>query len=142
MHCGHGIKLWRGHNVMGKGSLKNSRVWFLNILYLMKSQKDIFRDILMSAETHCVLKIKLKNMRNPVITAVEKVGKKSIVLMPTCLYGYKLQKRNVTLPEIESVIRYRTNFDNPIFKKLRFIKNNIADIRNNFDSFHQELQGC
>lgn len=109
---------------------------------MMKSQKDIFQDILVSVETHCVLKIKLKDMPNPVITAVEKVGKKSILLKPTCLHGYALKKRKVTLPEIENVTRYRTNFDNPIFEKLRFIKNNITDIRNNFDSFRQELQGC
>lgn len=111
-------------------------------LWWMKTQKHILRDLLMSAETHCVLKIKLKDTVNPVITAVERVSRKSILLKPTCLYGYKLRKRRLTLHDIETVTRYRTNFDNPIFEKLRFIKNNIADIRNNFDAFTRELQGC
>jgi hypothetical protein len=97
----------------------------------MKTKKEIFRDILISAETNCVLKIKLKNVTNPVITAVEKVGQKKIVLKPTCLYGYKLSKRNITLPEIESVTRYKTQFNHPIFEKIRYIKNNLGEIRKN-----------
>ena len=101
----------------------------------MKSKKEIFRDILMSAQTNCVLKIKLRNVPNPVITAVDRVLKNKIILKPTCLYGYKINKRSVTLLEIESVTRYKTAFDNPIFEKLRFIKNNISAIRENFEAY-------
>lgn len=104
----------------------------------MKSKKEIFRDILLSAETSCVLKIKLHNVSNPIITAVDTVQKGKIVLKATCLYGYKLRKRTITLPEIEAVTRYKTNFDSPLFEKLRFIKNNISAIRHNFKSFDQE----
>lgn len=103
----------------------------------MKSKKEIFRDILISAETNCVLKIKLKDVRNPVITAVDKVGKNKITLKPTCLYGYRLPKRNITLVEIESVTRYKTHFNHPIFEKIRFIKNNLADMRGNLGSFQE-----
>jgi len=107
----------------------------------MKSKKEIFRDILASAQTNCVLKIKLKDAPNPVITAVDRVNKNQIVLKPTCLYGYKLGKRTITLLEIESVIRYKTSFHRPIFEKIRFIKNNISVIRNNFEAFQQEAPG-
>lgn len=98
----------------------------------MKTKKDIFRDILASAETSCVLKIKLKNAPNPIITAVEKVQKNKIILKPTCLYGYKLKKRTITLLEIEGITRYKTHFDNPLFEKLRYVMNNISAIRHNF----------
>lgn len=104
----------------------------------MKSKKLIFKDLLFSAETNCVLKIKLQNVPNPIITAVEKVEKGKIILKPTCLYGYTLRERTVHLHEIEGVIRYKTNFDNPIFVKLRFIKDNISAMRHNFDGFGQE----
>ena len=104
----------------------------------MNAKKEILEDMLLSAETDCVLKIKLKDTTNPVISAVEKVTKKEIVLKPTCLYGYQLKKRTITLPEIEAVTRYKTNFHHPIFEKLRFIKNNLSVIRNNFEAFRQE----
>jgi hypothetical protein len=96
----------------------------------MKGPKDIFKEILISAETGCVLKIKLRNEKNPVITAVDKVFKNRIVLKPTCLYGYKLTTRTIGLANIETVTRYKTNFDNPMFAKLRFIRSNIGVIRN------------
>jgi len=101
----------------------------------MKSKKEIFRDILISAQTNCVLKIKLKGARNPVITAVDRVDKNMITLKRTCLYGFELEKRTITLLEIENVTRCRTKFDNPIFEKLRYIKNNISAIRQNFGDF-------
>lgn len=99
--------------------------------FIMKTKKEIFRDILMSAETNCVLKIKLKNVPNPVITAVEKVQKNKIILKPTCLYGYKLKKSAITLLEIEGITRYKTHFDSPLFEKLRYIKNNIPGLEQN-----------
>lgn len=104
----------------------------------MKTSKEIFKDILISAQTNCVLKIKLKNLENPVITAVDHLSKNKIVLKPTCLYGYRLKKRNISLAEIESVTRYQTQFNHPLFEKLRFIKNNIADLRKSLDTFSQE----
>ena len=97
----------------------------------MKTKKEIFRDILISAQTNCVLKIKLRNEPNPVITAVDRVLKNKIILRPTCLYGYRLRKRTITLLDVESVTRYRTRFDNPLFQKLRYIRNNISAIRQN-----------
>jgi hypothetical protein len=101
----------------------------------MKSKKEIFTDILISAETGCVLKIKLRNEPTPVITAVEKVQKNKIILKPTCLYGYRLKKRTITLLEVEGVTRYKAHFDNPLFEKLRYIKNNISAIKQNFQAF-------
>lgn len=103
----------------------------------MKSKKEILGDILKSAESNCVLKIKLRNVPNPVITAVEKVEKNKITLKPTCLYGYEIGKRDITLTEIESVKRYNTRFNNPLFEKLRFIRSNISAIRQNFEAFER-----
>src|SRR5688500_15267972 len=108
---------------------------------VMKTKKEIFKDILISAQTNCVLKIKLKDVDNPVITAVDHISKNKIVLKPTCLYGYRLKKRNITLLEIESVVRYKTQFDHPLFEKLRFIKNNISDLRKNFDLLGDQPSG-
>ena len=68
-------------------------------------------------------------------------SKNKIVLKPTCLYGYKINQRNITLLEIESVTRYKTNFNHPLFEKLRFIKNNISQIRKDFGSFADERTG-
>lgn len=104
----------------------------------MKSKKEIFRDLLISAETNCVLKIKLRGTANPLITAVEKVGKKTILLKPTCLYGYELEKRTISLQEIEGITRYKARFNHPAFEKLRFIKNNLSWIRDNFEHFNPE----
>lgn len=98
----------------------------------MKSKKDIFRDILISAQTNCVLKIKFSGKRNPVITAVDRVERNKIILKPTCLYGYEIEKRTVRLPQIENVILYRTKFDNPLFVKLRYIKKNLSAFRQGF----------
>ena len=99
----------------------------------MKTKKEIFKDILISAQTNSVLKFKLKDVVNPVITAVDHISKNKIVLKPTCLYGYKLKKREITLLEIESVTRYKTQFNHPLFEKLRFIRNNISQIRKNIN---------
>ncbi|HEX8039128.1 MAG TPA: hypothetical protein VF490_08240 [Chryseosolibacter sp.] len=98
----------------------------------MKTKKEIFGDILISSRTGCVLKIKLRNQKNPVITAVDSVLAKKIVLKPTCLYGFKLENRVITLSKIENVTRYETRFDNPLFEKVRFIKDNLGHLRRNF----------
>ena len=103
----------------------------------MKTKKEIFKDILISAQTNCVLKIKLRDQANPVITAVDHISKNKIVLKQTCLYGYKLNKRDITLLEIESVERYKTQFNHPLFEKLRYIKNNLSHIKQNFGGFRQ-----
>jgi hypothetical protein len=105
----------------------------------MKTKKEIFKDILASAQTNCVLKIHLKNVPNPMITAVERVNQNQIVLKSTCLYGYRLPRRKIKLLEIESVKRYKTHFDNPIFQKLRFIRSNFSEIRKNFEGYQPEL---
>lgn len=104
----------------------------------MKTTNEILKEILVSAKTSCVLKIKLRNEKNPVITAVEKVLKNKIILRPTCLYGYEIKTRTITLTDIQTVIRYKTNFDNPLFAKLRFIKNNIGVIRNDFEAMGKQ----
>lgn len=101
-------------------------------------RKDTFKDLLISAQTNCVLKIKLKNASNPIITAVDAVSKDKVVLKPTCLYGYRLRRRNISLLEIESVQRYKTHFDHPLFQKIRFIRQNIGDLRKNFEGFSRE----
>ena len=104
----------------------------------MKNAKEVFRDILISCQTNCVLKIKLKGVDNPIITAVDRVSKKTIILKPTCLYGYTLPKRSISLTDIETVTRYHTHFNHPLFEKLRYIKNNISDLRRNFGSFGEQ----
>ena len=101
---------------------------------------EILRDIHASAETGCVLKLKLKDTKNPVITAVDKVSENQIVLKPTCLYGYPLEKRMIMPSEIESVKRYKTHFDSPLFTKLRYIKNNISSLRNDFKNLGGEAR--
>ena len=95
----------------------------------MKPGKEILSDIQASAETGCVLKLQLKDARNPVITAIEQISEDRIVLKPTCLYGYPLEHRMVAFSEIEHVQRFKTHFDSPLFAKLRFIKNNISELR-------------
>jgi hypothetical protein len=104
-------------------------VRFFLVLKGMNTSNQTLSDIVASAETGCVLKIKLKDAKNPVITAVDKVVNNDIVLKTTCLYGYPLEKRMITLDEIESIQRYKTYFDSPLFAKLRFIKNNISELR-------------
>ncbi len=103
---------------------------------MKRGNKDFLRDILMSAETNCVLKIKIKNVVNPIITAVDKVLENEILLKPTCLYGFAIETPLIQLFEIESVIRYHTNFSHPLFVKMRYIKKNIAAMRNNNEPFH------
>lgn len=104
----------------------------------MEFSKEILKHIHASAETGCVLKLELKDAKNPVITAVDEVSEDQIVLKPTCLYGYPLEKRMVALSEIERVKRFKTQFDSPLFSKLRFIKNNISELRNSFKNIGSE----
>ena len=101
---------------------------------MMKSKKEMFADILFSANTDCVLKINVRNISNPIISAVDRISKNQIILKPTCLYGYPIKKQIITLVEIESVKRYRASFHNPLFVKLRYIKNNISSIRHDAQS--------
>ena len=132
--------MYGGYRIQLRGSNNGGVEWhdfFIrpdNLLF-MKTKKEIFRDLLISAETNCVLKIKLRGVANPVITAVDKISPKKILLKPTCLYGYALNKREIILAEVESVTRYKTHFNHPIFEKIRFIKNNLSEIRKNIESF-------
>lgn len=96
---------------------------------IMKATKAILRDILVSLDTGCVVKLKLKDTLNPVITAVDQVSNESILLKPTCLYGYPLKKRTISLMDIEKCRRYKTRFDHPMFARLRFVRNNFSQMR-------------
>lgn len=108
---------------------------------LMEDGGEILKDIIISAETGCVVKLKLKEFVNPVITAVESVSGNTIILKPTCLYGYPLKKRNVRLSDIEQIKRYRTYFNHPLFERIRFIKSNISSVRKNLRSFSKHPVG-
>ncbi len=128
MHSVGDMRRWRG------------TVFEANVL--MKSKKEIFKDILISAQTNCVLKIQLVNEDKPFITAVDHISKNKIVLKPTCLYGYKLKKRSITLLEIDTVQRYQTHFDHPLFERMRYVKSNISAIRKRFESLREEPSGA
>lgn len=95
----------------------------------MKRKKEILDDLITSAQTGCVLKMKLRNEKNPVITAVHKVVGNKIELKPTCLYGFQIKTPTITLPDIETITRYKICFDAPLFAQLRFVKNNIGQMR-------------
>ena len=82
------------------------------------------------------LKIKMKNAINPIITAVDKVMENEILLKPTCLYGFAIETPLIPITEIESVIRYHTNFSHHLFVKMRYIKKNIAAMRINIEPFN------
>jgi len=99
----------------------------------MEAGGEMMKDMVVSAETGCVVKLKLKDITNPVITAVESINDNAIVLKPTCLYGYPLKKRNITLADIEHVKRYKTYFNHPLFERIRFVKNNISSVRKNLE---------
>ncbi len=105
----------------------------------MESKKEIFREILYSANTNCVLKIKLKRSNSLLITAVDRISKNEIILKPTCLYGYKIKQQKITLLEIDSVTRYHANFYHPLFVKLRYVKDNITALRQNVKSLKPEI---
>ena len=64
--------------------LREYRPWYGFFIPLsMNPVNDSFSDLQASANTGCVLKIKLKEAKNPIITAVERISEDDIILKPT-----------------------------------------------------------
>ena len=96
---------------------------------MQTDKKEILRELLLSENRGYVLSIKVKNEFQPIKTAVQLVEHNRIVLMPTCIYGYALEKTTLTLLEIEWVKRYRVLYSNPMYESIRMIKENIRLMR-------------
>lgn len=101
------------------------------------SRNEILGELLLSEKADNVLSIKLRDHARPFLTSVDKVLLDKILLQPTCIYGYPLHRRTITLVEIESVTRYNVSFSSPIFERIRQIKDNIRNMRDNIDRINE-----
>ncbi|HYG04017.1 MAG TPA: hypothetical protein VD927_16340 [Chryseosolibacter sp.] len=93
-----------------------------------KMLKDLFR----SKESGNVVAFKVKGNEKTVLTAVDDVrANRIIVLNPVSVYGVPIEESVLHLEDIENIRVYNARYTDPIYVRIRELKNNIDQIRRN-----------
>jgi hypothetical protein len=101
---------------------------------MMKNYELILRDLFKSKSTGNVISLKLKGYSKKILTAVQDVkANRIVVLNPISVYGSQLEESIFHLEDIENSRVYSARYHDPIYVRIRELKNNIDQIRKNFN---------
>jgi hypothetical protein len=89
----------------------------------------MLKELRNSEKTGRVVRIRLRKKRKVLVTAVQEVNSRVITVKAFTLYGRTIPNRTILMEEIESVRSFNSHFDDPMFVKLRDLKNSIRKIR-------------
>jgi hypothetical protein len=91
---------------------------------IKKSKEDILRELQQSLENNNVVGILLKDTRELVTTAVRGIedsaeGDVTIILNDCDLHGYTIERTTVKLSNIEKLIHFSIDYDDPVYVLVR-----------------------
>jgi hypothetical protein len=100
----------------------------------MKNYELILRDLFKSKSSGHVISLKVKGYSKTVLTAVEEVkANRIVVLNPVSVYGSALEEHILHLEDIETSRVYSARYYDPVYVRIRELKNSIDQIRKNFN---------
>lgn len=99
---------------------------------MLKSYEQILKDLFRSKSSGNVVALKIKGTEKTVLTSVQEVkGNRIVVLNPVSVYGAQLDDSILHVEDIETVRVYNARYTDPIYVRIRELKNNIDQIRRN-----------
>ena len=99
---------------------------------MTNSYEKILKDLFRSKGLGNVVALKVKGNEKTVLTSVEDVkGNRIVVLNPISVYGMPIHESVLHLEDIESIRVYNARYTDPIYVRIRELKDNIDQIRRN-----------
>jgi hypothetical protein len=100
----------------------------------MKNYELILRDLFKSKSTGNVISLKLKGYGKTLLAAVNEVkANRIVVLNPISVYGSEIEEPILHLEDIETCRVYNARYHDPVYVRIRELKQNIDRIRKNFN---------
>jgi hypothetical protein len=97
---------------------------------MKKSYNQIIADLFKSKSRGNVIALKIKGNEKPFLTSVDEVkGNRIIILNPISVYGTQLEECIFHVEDVESLRVYNALYTDPIYVRIRQLKNSIDDIR-------------
>jgi hypothetical protein len=95
-----------------------------------KSYNQIISDLFKSKKRGNIIAVKLKGSEKPLLTAVNEVkGNRIVIVNPISLYGSQLEETIFHIEDIETLKVYSALYSDPIYVRIRELKNSIDEIR-------------
>ena len=99
----------------------------------MKNYEVILRDLFKSKSAGNVISLKLKGHGKALLAAVEEVkANRIVVLNPVSVYGAAIEENVLHLEDIETCRVYSARYHDPVYVRIRELKNSIDQLRKNF----------
>ena len=100
----------------------------------MKNYDLILKDLFKSKEIGSVISLKIKGNDKVVLGAVQDVKANRIVILnPISVYGTVIPENIFHVEDIENCRVYSSRYYDPVYVRIRELKNNIDKIRRSFD---------
>jgi hypothetical protein len=97
---------------------------------MRKSYSQIISDLFKSKHRGSIVSLKVKGSDKQMLTTVNEVkGNTIIILNPVSVYGAALEESIFHIEDIESVKVYNALYADPVYVRIRKLKNNIDEIR-------------
>lgn len=97
---------------------------------MIKSYEKILKDIFKSITNGNVVSLKVKGNEKNILTAIQEVRANSIIILnPISVYGSQIQDTVLHIEDIEHIRLYNARYTDPVYVRIRELKNNIDNIR-------------
>lgn len=97
---------------------------------MTKTYNQIISDLFRSKERGNVISLKVKGNDKALLAAVNEVkGNRILILNPISVYGAMLEESIFHIEDIENLKVYNALYTDPVYVRIRELKNNIDEIR-------------
>ena len=99
---------------------------------MKKSYEQILMDLFKSKRSGNVISVKVKGNNKTLLTSVDDVrGNRIIMLNPISVYGATIDECVLHVEDIENCKVYSARYNDPIYVRIRELKNSIDQLRRN-----------
>jgi hypothetical protein len=97
---------------------------------MRKNYNQVISDLFRSKSKGNIVSLKIKGTEKVLLTSVSEVkGNRIIVLNPVSVYGGALDENIFHVEDIETVKVYSALYHDPVYVRIRALKNSIDEIR-------------
>lgn len=99
---------------------------------MKKSYEQILRDLFKSKNLGNIISVKVKGTDKKLLTSVKDVKPNRIVVLnPVSVYGVEINENVIHLEDVENCRVYNARYYDPIYVRIRQLKNSIDQIKRN-----------
>jgi hypothetical protein len=100
---------------------------------MKKNYEQLLTDLSKSKVAGNIVSLKLKGNEKMILTSVQEVqANRIVVLNPVSVYGTMLDENVLHIEDIENCRVYNARYHDPVYVRIRELKNSIDQIRKSF----------